>query len=353
MPMQLTVGAPDVATVTTAIAEPIHTEQLAGAAAQAISSAEPAAPVAPTLETSVQGIFVASSQRVLHLALDQLPPDSFNRMLPLPGAEQFRRLTAAAVLPAEGTVLAVSDAGKVYKFPAESHVGEPVCCRFADVAYVEQRERIILFTAAPPHHGDVQAVVLTSNGLVKRLALGDLIPATARGRTITAAGETITAIGYAHSDDEVIIVTYNGYAIRFRAAEIPTQGANAAGVCGVQLHTGDAAIALMVVQQQTHTADLLVVTEQGKAKRTALAQYVTQARGGFGLYTSSVGGLIGAFVAEAADEVLLLTVQGSVARIAVAAVPQQGRSTAGSALLARRTDETLFGALVIEYTNEL
>jgi DNA gyrase subunit A len=92
---------------------------------------------------------------------------------------------------------------------------------------------------------------------------------------------------------------------------------------------------------------MVVVTRDGKAKRTSLVEYRAQSRDGAGLHTSSASGLVAAFLADAGDELLLLSHRGNIARLPVAEVPRQGRNTAGSHLVTLDTDDYLICALAV------
>jgi DNA gyrase subunit A len=150
-----------------------------------------------------------------------------------------------------------------------------------------QGERITLVTAIPEERRSLTAVVLSSDGMIRRLPLDELISATTRGRTIMTGGSVIP-VGYAFPEDDLIVVTRQGYAIRLRVKEVPKQKASAAGSRALRLNRDHSAIALVVAEQGANSGDLVVVSEGSQAKRTPLADYRTQSRDGIGLHSDAL-----------------------------------------------------------------
>lgn len=312
-PAELTVGAPNQA---------------------ALRMAAPAPTSQPPLEAQTSLAVATAKQHTLVFPTSSLPAIKTGaalRALPNTSASRVGSPTAAALVPSGTYIVAVTTAGKAYLLPRPEG-SQPGAYAITDIAGLERGEKICVLTALPQNSPDLYAVLVTSTGYAKRLALNEFIPTVSRGRTIITGGE-VAAVGYASLEDDLLLATYGGYAIRIRIAELPEQRANAGGVRAIRLWEGDAVVALTVAHGGANTGDLVVVTESGQAKRTPLAEYRIQGRDGGGLHTSSVGGLISAFLAETGDEVLLLSQKGKVARLPVADIPRQRRDTAGSYLV--------------------
>ncbi len=132
----------------------------------------------------------------------------------------------------------------------------------------------------------------------------------------------------------MVLVTRNGQAIRFPETEISPMGRAARGVKGMRLRKGDEVVGMVVVRRE---ATLCTVTEQGYAKRTPVADYPVQRRGGLGSVTLKVtkgtGALVAAKELVPGDELMILTAGGRATRVAAGDVPVQGRTTQGRQLI--------------------
>ena len=153
------------------------------------------------------------------------------------------------------------------------------------------------------------------------------------GITLGEGDEVVNAC-LTDGNQEVILVTRRGQAIRFREEETRPMGRIARGVHGVALEDGDLVVAMDVVRPD---GDLLVTSELGFGKRTPLSEYRITGRGGKGIRTLNVaeknGEIVGAVVVGEQDEVMIISSSGVMIRIAVADVPEQGRSTMGVRLM--------------------
>jgi DNA gyrase subunit A len=113
-----------------------------------------------------------------------------------------------------------------------------------------------------------------------------------------------------------------------------------AGVRGMSLRSGDEVIAAMVAQDD---ADLLVVTEQGYGKRTAIRDYPRKGRGGLGVKTVQLaeakGQLAGARLVREGYQVMLISTGGTVIRMPVEGIRRAGRATQGVIVMRLRGDE--------------
>jgi len=122
-------------------------------------------------------------------------------------------------------------------------------------------------------------------------------------------------------------------------------GRTARGVKGISLQQGDYVIGMDICRDE---ATLLVVTEKGYGKRTAMTEFRTQYRGGKGVrgmkLTPKSGALVGIRVIDAEDEIMLITLEGIMIRISVADISMMGRATQG-VIVMRMSGEDSFVAL--------
>jgi DNA gyrase subunit A len=131
-----------------------------------------------------------------------------------------------------------------------------------------------------------------------------------------------------------MLATQKGMAIRFPEKQVRPMGRQAHGVNGIRLRKGDRVVGMAVVREDD---DLLVTTEKGFGKRTALAEYRPQTRGGLGLKTLQIaaknGPLVDMKVVDDEDELLVITEAGHIIRQRVGAISRIGRATQGVRLI--------------------
>ncbi len=191
-------------------------------------------------------------------------------------------------------------------------------------------------------------VLATKNGLVKKTVLSAYDSPRSAGVIAVNLREDedgnpdeLVSARIANADDDLILVTEKGMSLRFEASDeaLRPMGRTTSGVRGIRLREGDSVLTMEVVKDD---ADLVVVTEGGYAKRTPLADYRTQGRGGLGIKVANVradrGALVGALVTDGDEEVLAMTEGGKVIRVSVSDVRPTGRNTAG-VILARPDEE--------------
>jgi DNA gyrase subunit A len=139
-------------------------------------------------------------------------------------------------------------------------------------------------------------------------------------------------------EDEIILATRNGMAIRFHESDVRNMGRTATGVRGVRLRDDDIVVGMVVIRRDTAAqATLLVVSERGRGKRTAIDEYRFQSRGGSGVINFRVSEPTGHVVAIKevfpGDELMLITRNGVIIRQRVNEIRVIGRATQGVRLL--------------------
>ncbi len=194
----------------------------------------------------------------------------------------------------------------------------------------------------------------TRQGMVKRVAAADLPPVGAGVVIGVAEGDRVVGAAWTTGEDEVILVTRAGQAIRFREDEVRPMGLPAAGVLGIKLEGEDGVVALDVVRPKGHGAAepfLVVVAEDGKGKRTPLKEYPLQGRYGKGVITarfaSAEVGLAAAAVVSGDAPLLLLTDAGTTKAVRVRSVPKMDRPAQGRALITLRKRERVKRMIVL------
>lgn len=175
-------------------------------------------------------------------------------------------------------------------------------------------------------------VFATANGTVKKTAFSEYDKSRREGWIAInlREGDEVVRVVATGGDDDLMVVTYRGVAIRFNESEVREVGRDSMGVRGIKLKGDDKAIALDVVRDD---ADLFVVTDTGFGKRVKTERFNRQGRGGQGVraikLSAARGFLVAAFMVRLDDEVLLASSGGVLIRTPVREVSSQGRDATG------------------------
>ncbi|KFI44770.1 DNA gyrase subunit A [Bifidobacterium bohemicum] len=142
-----------------------------------------------------------------------------------------------------------------------------------------------------------------------------------------------------NSEDDIILVSKHGMSLKFEAndEQLRPMGRQTAGVQGMKFREGDELLAMDVVRaDQEDDLDLLVVTNEGFAKRTAISEYRLQGRNGFGVKALNLaegrGELVGALIVAESDQIMAIMKSGKVIRSDVSEIKRTGRNTQGVTL---------------------
>ncbi len=228
----------------------------------------------------------------------------------------------------KGTVYSLS----VYDFPEGQRQakGLPI----VNVLPIEQGEKITAVVPVGEFSADMNLIMLTKSGYIKRIELNNFANIRRNGIIAISLEENdeLNWVKLAKSNDEIIIGTSCGMAIRFSVSDLRPLGRSARGVTSMKLRTGDTIIGCDIVPQN-YDADLLVVTSDGFGKRSKLSEFRTQNRGGIGLiatkFKSSASRLVALTIVDENDEVMLVTANGICTRLKAGDISCQGRPATG------------------------
>lgn len=172
----------------------------------------------------------------------------------------------------------------------------------------------------------------TRHGVVKKTALPDFDTKRKGGLVAIRLDpdDDLVSVKPTTGNQDVIIATAQGKALRFNERDVRSMGRNTRGVRGIDLAKGDTVIGMDVVKEDR---DFLVVTENGFGKRTPLDQYRTYSRARKGVRTIGLTDKSGLAVAvkvlDGDDELMCISAEGIIIRMNVADIPQQGRAAQG------------------------
>ncbi|AGX41090.1 DNA gyrase subunit A [Clostridium saccharobutylicum] len=180
----------------------------------------------------------------------------------------------------------------------------------------------------------------TKKGIVKKTPISEFKNLRKNGLIAISLkdGDELLKVKNTYGDANIMVVTQNGYAVKFNEQDVRPMGRTASGVRAINLKGDDIAVCMDIA---VDGEELLVISENGFGKRTPITQYKRQNRGGVGLITYRIsektGKLVGATICKVDDELMLINSSGVAIRINVADISVTSRSAMGVTLM--RTNE--------------
>jgi DNA gyrase subunit A len=154
--------------------------------------------------------------------------------------------------------------------------------------------------------------------------------------------DELLAVRHTSGDDDVMMISRLGQAIRFHEADVRPTGRSASGVHGMRLRKGDEVIAMDIARDDS---DLFVITENGFGKRTPISEYRITGRGGIGVRTIALtdrkGYLVGVKVVRENHEIMLQSRDGVMIRVRADGISRHGRATQGVRVMNMREGDVV------------
>ncbi|MFA6547823.1 MAG: DNA gyrase subunit A [Candidatus Magasanikbacteria bacterium] len=186
-------------------------------------------------------------------------------------------------------------------------------------------------------------VMVTTRGNIKKTALEDFANVRRNGLVALKLkpDDNLEWVKPSNGNNEIMIATKQGQAIRFREKDVREMGRTAGGVRGMRLKGSDEVIGMDIVDPKNTSLVFLTVGENGVGKRTVLKEYKVQGRGGSGIKTAEIttktGNLTFAKVVDTVDanekDLLLMSTHGQVIRLPFKSISSSGRATQGVRLM--------------------
>ncbi len=252
------------------------------------------------------------------------------------------------------TLLCFSSVGKVYwikvyQIPVASRTsrGKPL----VNLLPLEDDERITSMLPVSEYTNEHFVFMATSNGTVKKTALTNFARQRSVGLRAIELDEGDELVGTAITDGEqdVMLVSSSGKAIRFSEADVRPMGRTARGVRGIKMSDGFRMIALIIPDSDQC---ILSVSENGYGKRTRSDEFPVYGRGGQGVIAMQAsdrnGPIVGAAQVADGDEIMLISDKGTLVRTRVDEVSVQGRNTQGVRLIRLKDGEKLVGLEAVQ-----
>jgi DNA gyrase subunit A len=238
------------------------------------------------------------------------------------------------------SILFFSDKGKVYsekayQIPDTDRIGKGI--PIVNVLSMDAGETITAAVAVPKFDASHFCTMATRNGRIKRIALSELAAVRPSGM-IAISLEKGDSLGWArltNGNNEIILVTEQGKALRFSENEVRPTGRTAAGVTAIRLGAKDFLASMEVIEPDGY---LVVITRNGFGKRTALSAYPLKGRATGGVVTvnqealGKIGIITAARVVQEADDLTFISANGVVLRTRVKDLSALGRAARGVTL---------------------
>ncbi len=247
------------------------------------------------------------------------------------------------------TILCFSNQGKVYwlktyQLPQASRIakGRPII----NLLPLEQEEHINAILPIREFSENHFIVMATANGTVKKTALEQFSRPRASGIIAVELlpGDRLIGVKLTDGQQNIMLFSDAGKAVRFHEEQVRAMGRTARGVRGMKLRHDEKVIALIVPAE---AGAILTATENGYGKRSDISDYRPSGRGGLGVISIQVternGKVVGAILALDADEIMLITDQGTLVRTRSAEISVIGRNTQGVRLINLSGEEKLSG----------
>ncbi|HSX01523.1 MAG TPA: DNA gyrase subunit A [Candidatus Saccharimonas sp.] len=245
---------------------------------------------------------------------------------------------------------------KVYEVPAASRTAKGQAVpNLLQLAPEERVTSLVAFDGKADHQFLFMA---TKQGTVKKTPLAEYANVRANGLIAIKldAGDELKWVKLTGGKDEIVMSTALAQAIRFKENEVRPMGRATRGVRGIRLRSGDAVVGMDVVRP---SSEILVLMENGYGKRTKVDQFATHARGGVGIkagvVTSKTGKALDVrAITDTRDDVVVVSTQGQVIRLALSDISLIGRATQGVRIMRlAENDKVASVALVGEAQLEL
>ena len=239
------------------------------------------------------------------------------------------------IVPSHAFLLMFTNLGRVYvrkayQIPEAGRTAKGTSV--VNVLELSEGEKVTAIIDLPAFNEDEYLMMATRNGVIKRVAVKEFEYQRRGGKIAVDLddGDSLDFVVKTGGEDEVILASHNGQAIRFKEDQARVMGRGARGVRGMTLGDGDYITGAAVVRED---AMLLSITENGYGKLTPFEEYSRHGRGGKGIVchaiTEKTGLLCGIAAVSMEDDVMMITNEGTMIRTPVSDIRVCGRPSQG------------------------
>jgi DNA gyrase subunit A len=244
---------------------------------------------------------------------------------------------------------------KTYEVPATNLSAKGVA--IVNLLQLQQEEKVSAVINLSKLSKTGHLFMCTVRGVVKKTPLEQYQNVRSSGLiTINLdEGDELKWIIMTNGDNEIVISTSLGQAIRFHEKDVRPMGRASRGVRGIRLRAGDQVIGMDAVQVGS---SIFVISQSGYGKRTKVAQFTAHARGGVGIRSAIVnkktGDLVGVktLTGDDSQEVIIISKQGQTIRLGIKDIPELGRATQGVRIMRLNNSDSVVSLALVDKQDE-
>lgn len=219
---------------------------------------------------------------------------------------------------------------KAYRVPESGRTAKGTSV--VNLISLSEGEHVAAMISVPKFEEEEYLIFVTKRGIIKRTSLKEYQRQRKGGKIALGLneGDELIFVRHTSGNDDIIIATRNGACVRFNENDVRPMGRSACGVRGILLKPGDEVAGCTLVEEGKK---LVTVTEGGYGKRTSFEEFARRNRGGSGLkchkITEKTGNIAGVAAVSDDDDLMMITSDGTVIRIAVDEISVIGRDAQG------------------------
>ena len=223
---------------------------------------------------------------------------------------------------------------KAYEIPEAGRTARGTA--IINLLQLQAGEKITAVIPVSGYRPEEYILMATKNGIIKKTSVSEYANVRKKGLIAIELrdDDELIEVKFTNNKKHVILATKDGQCIRFKDTDVRSTGRSSMGVRGINLMPGDEVIGMQLHTQGDY---LLIVSEKGMGKRTAMNEFSVQNRGGKGVkcykITEKTGNVIGIKAVNEDNEVMLITTEGIIIRISCSDISLLGRITSGVKLM--------------------
>ena len=243
---------------------------------------------------------------------------------------------------------------KAYMIPEASRTAKGT--NIVNVIDLNENEKITSVISIAGFEEEEYFVMVTKNGIVKRVDVKDFEYQRKGGKIAIDLdeGDELVYVKHTKGDDEVVIATHDGRAVRFKESDARVMGRTARGVRGIKMNEGDYVVGVAIVDDKKK---LITLTEKGYGKRNDFETYNARNRGTKGVICQKTSDKTGALAGIAAvgenDDIMIITNDGTIIRTPVSGIPvYEGNNTSGVIIMRLSGDARIISFAAVKSDEE-
>jgi DNA gyrase subunit A len=216
---------------------------------------------------------------------------------------------------------------------------------------LQAKEKVVFFAKIDKFNEEKFVAIATQSGLVKKVAYSVLSNVDREGTVVIGLkdDDTVVSAENTSGEQDLLLASANGYAIRFNESDVRDMGLAAGGIKGMELGKDDVVVRMIIIQNDKST--LLALTSKGIGKRSDLKEYSRIRRGGKGIINFKLSDKTGPvrtiLEIQKNEPVLLATVKGKTKKVKAKSIKLMGRATQGIASIKVAQKDELLRAIYL------